>query len=56
MTRDGDVVLLRLRRRQSEMGTGLAGNLVTELAKGLRQFVAGQIARKFHNANTSSRT
>lgn len=56
MLGDCEMVLTVLKGGQSEMTAGLAGDRITEFAKGLGEIASGQIAGKPYTAITSSRT
>ena len=53
---DDFMVFATFLRGDAEVRTGLARDNLAELSHRLGQFVAGKIARRFHRANTSSRT
>ena len=50
------MMLAMLECGESKVTAGLAGDRVTELAKGLSEIASGQIAGKPHTVITSSRT
>lgn len=53
---DCQMMLPMLMGGESEVTSGLTGDRVTELTKGLGEIASGQIAGKPHTAMTSSRT
>ena len=56
MTWDGDVMLTTFKGGQAKMAPGLASHQVAEIAKGSRELVTRDVARKSQAVMTSSRT
>src|SRR5262249_41249043 len=54
--RNCDVMFASIQCCQSNVATGLMGNTVSKAGESFDQIRRGKVARKFHAANTSSRT